>query len=335
LVPDTTHWICTKNRGTTADVIGGLRDARVFIYKPGAKTNPFYSVLEQAIKVYINASYGVFGDDKFVLYCPPVAESVTAYSRRDMMLVIDEAAAIGTPPFYGDTDSIFLDNPTIKQTTYLQKWTKDNLRLDLGIDKVYRYGLFSTRKKNYLGVYADGKLDIKGLTGKKSNTPLVIKTPFFAVTDILSKVNTLDDFTDARKEVFILLKNVYDKLKNREFTNMEELAFRMRLSRNLDQYVVNSQHVKAGRMLADMGFEIRAGDFIDFIKTTTDQGVLPVQLAKPKDVNLKAYLGQLQSVFDQILEPMDMDFEQDIAGKMTLDSYTGHRESILLSDFMR
>lgn len=333
-VPDTTHWICKKRRAIEADVIGGLRDIRVFIYKPLSKVkdNPekaFHTVLEQAIKVYINASYGVFGNEGFGLYCPPVAEAITAFSRRDMQAVINKAIAMGIEVLGGDTDSVFLWKPTKEQTAELQRWATEELNLDLGIDKVYRYALFSRRKKNYLGIFQDGRADIKGLTGKKRHTPDVIKTPFFEVVKMLEQVNNEEEYERTRIEIQKRILDIQRKIVKRKWDNLDDLAYHMRMGRDIDDYKVNSQHVKAARILAEHGYDVRAGDDIHFIKTTTEEGVEPLQYANEENVDLDSYLEALSSTFEQITDCMDIDIEVIRVGGTELKKETR------LSEFMQ
>ena len=78
---------------------------------------------------------------------------------------------------------------------------KSDHGVDLEIDKTYRYCVLSNRKKNYLGVTNSGKVDVKGLTGKKSHTPAFIKKLFFELLDVLSVVQTMEDFVKAKKEI--------------------------------------------------------------------------------------------------------------------------------------
>ncbi|MCW4036223.1 MAG: type B DNA-directed DNA polymerase, partial [Candidatus Bathyarchaeota archaeon] len=82
LVPGTEHWVCTKKLGLTSLIIGSLKDLRVMRYKPLSRDTGlteeeriFYDVVQSALKVFLNASYGVFGAESFPLYCPPLAES--------------------------------------------------------------------------------------------------------------------------------------------------------------------------------------------------------------------------------------------------------------------
>ena len=335
-VPGTTHWICKKVRSLEADVIGGLRDVRVLYYKREAKNknNPlskFYAILEQAIKVYVNAAYGVFGSTAFALFCPPVAESIAAYSRRDIMAVVDRATEIKADPFYGDTDSIFLNNPTMDQTKELKRFAHDTLKMDLDVDKVYRYGLFSTRKKNYLGVYKDGSVDIKGLTGKKKQVPQIIKEPFYKVLEVLKKVNSMDEYETAKSEIWNICNEYYKKIKNKQWDSMEQLAYNVRLSRAVDQYAVNAQHVKVAKMLQEMGQEVRGGDNVEFIKATTEEGVMPLLGANPEFVDIDNYLAELGTTMIQLLDPMDISWEE-IEGVTTLDMFTGKTSSRILRE---
>jgi DNA polymerase I len=115
IVPYTTHWVCKKQRAMTAEIIGSLKDIRVQWYKPKGKTNDYYKVVEQTIKVFMNATYGVFASDKFPLYCPPMGESVTQVGRNLIQRVIEKAKELGLEVFYGDTDSIFIHDPEEKK----------------------------------------------------------------------------------------------------------------------------------------------------------------------------------------------------------------------------
>ena len=60
--------------------------------------------------------------------------------------------------------------------------------MGIDVDKIYRYAVFSSRKKNYLGVLEDGTVDVKGLTGKKKHIPIFIKDAFNQMKERLAKV---------------------------------------------------------------------------------------------------------------------------------------------------
>jgi DNA polymerase I len=316
VIPETAHWVCTKKQGLTSKLIGSLRDLRVKWYKPLSKDpslieteRRFYDVVQSALKVFLNASYGVFGAESFPLYCPPLAESTAAVGRHVMTMGVEESIKLGIDVIYGDTDSVFLAQPTEEQITSLVGWTERELDIDLDIDKIYRYAIFSRRKKNYLGVYEDGSLDIKGLTGKKRHIPPFLKESFNDLTQILVNVMRKEDLPDAKREIKKLVESIYLKLKKREF-ELSELAFSVMLGRKLSSYETNPQHVKAAKMLRQEGIELDLGDIISYIVTQND--VKPLQTASKRDVDINKYLEYMESIFEQLLDALDMDFDEII-----------------------
>jgi DNA polymerase I len=316
MIPGTPHWVCRKIQGMTSTLIGSLRDLRVLWYKPKAKDDmltanerEYYNVVQQALKVFLNASYGVLGAESYPLYCPPLAESTTALGRYAMEEAWKKAQELGINVLYGDTDSIFLDNPAKEQTDEMIRWAETELGIDLEVEKTYRYAVFSERKKNYLGVYKDGRMDIKGLTGKKRHIPPILKEAFDEMTRILSEVKTPDEFPKAKESINELVQNVHNKLMERDF-KIEEVAFRMQLGKSLSSYDTNPQHVKAGRILQKMGYEIEQGDIIRYVVTKDD--VLPAIAAKPRDLDVRKYEAYLESTFEQLLDALDMNFDNMI-----------------------
>ena len=320
LIPDTPHWVCKKKRALESLIIGALRDLRVKWYKPKSKdkTLPadvrnWYSVIQSALKVILNASYGVFGAESFDLYCPPVAEATAAIGRHSLTQIIEKARQLGIEVVYGDTDSVFLKNPTEEQIQELITWSEKELKMGLDVDKMYRYAVFSSRKKNYLGVMPDGRVDVKGLTGKKRHIPLIIKKAFDQLKETLAKVKSPADFEEAKKEIRKIVLDCYLKLKQRKWEKLEDLAFHVVLGETPKNYVKTTpQHVKAARLLEERGMELKAGDLISFVKVVKEPHVKPVQLATSSEIDVDKYIGYLQSTFEQILDALGLDFNEII-----------------------
>ena len=319
-IPGTNHWACTKKNGLTALIIGSLRDLRVNYYKSLSKKETLteqqrqqYTVVSQALKVILNASYGVMGAEIFPLYFLPAAESTTAIGRHTILETIKKCESTGIEVLYGDTDSLFIKNPTSEQINSVIEQAKKDHGVDLEIDKSYRYCVLSNRKKNYLGVTKDGKVDVKGLTGKKSHTPGFIKNLFYELIDVLSKVQTMDDFTNAKKEISEKIAICGKKLEAKEIP-LEELTFNVMLSKAPAEYVKTiPQHIRAAKQLESIR-EIKKGDRISFIKILNKPGVKPVELAKKEEIDSKKYMEFLESTLEQITSSMNLDFDT-ILGK--------------------
>ncbi len=327
VVPGIDTWTCTKRRGIESLVVGSLRDLRVDYYKGLTRSKTLsredkdlYKVVSQGLKVILNASYGVLGFESFPLYCLPAADAVAALGRNAITKTIQKCRELGVDVVYSDTDSLFIQAPSEDQIKEVSNWTHANLGIELDVDKVYRYVAMSERKKNYFGVLEDGTVDIKGLTGKKSQTPQFIKDSFQYMLDVLSKIKTPDDFEAAREEIKTRLTDDYNRLKNHEIS-MEELAFNVMIGKDIAGYRDSvPQHVRAALQLQRSGKDIRAGDIISFVKTNTTDGAKPAKMAKPNEIDVDKYIEYMRSTFDQILSSMGYDFDE-ILGATKLEDF--------------
>ncbi|MCL2867984.1 MAG: DNA-directed DNA polymerase I [Candidatus Bathyarchaeota archaeon] len=321
MIPDTQHWVCTQKRALESLLIGSLRDLRVRWYKSRAKDNTlpielrnWYNTVQGALKVILNASYGVFGADSFDLYCPPVAEATAAIGRYSITQILEHAEASGIKVLYGDTDSLFLKNPSKEQIEEVSHWTEQHLNMNIDVDKVYRYAVFSARKKNYLGVLENGTVDVKGLTGKKKHIPVFIRDAFNQMKERLAKVKTPAEFENAKKDIANIVKDRYTRLKRREWDNNTELAFHVVLGDDLSKYTKTTpQHVKAAFILQKTGKELRAGDLISFVKVNSNkERVKPVELTYKNEIDTDKYIAYLQSTFEQVLDALGLNFDEII-----------------------
>lgn len=342
-IADTPYWTCKEKKGITSLLIGSLRDLRVNYYKQLSKDKTIsleerqlYTVVSQAIKVILNASYGVMGAEIFPLYCLPVADATAAIGRNIITKTIEKCKESGIEVVYGDTDSLFLRDPSKGNVEEISKWAKTNQGVDLELDKEYRYVVFNNLKKNYLGVLKDGTVDVKGLTGKKSHTPTFIRKTFYSLLDILGKVNTEKDFDTAREKIKDIIRESAKKLESDKYP-LEELSFNVMINKSPEKYgkktsetkritsidghdsTSNSikgipQHIKAAKLFSDNGRQIKAGDIISYVKTKTAEGVKPVELATHKEIDTEKYLEAMESAFDQLLTALDVNFKS-IIGK--------------------
>ncbi len=319
-IPQTNHWVCSKRNGMTSLLIGSLRDLRVNYYKSLSKSETLteeqrqqYTVVSQALKVILNASYGVMGAEIFPLYFLPAADATTAIGRYMILETIKKCEQAGIEVLYGDTDSLFIKNPSPEQIQKVIDETKKNFNVDLEVDKEYRYVVLSTRKKNYLGVTKSGKVDVKGLTGKKSHTPPFIRTVFYELLDILSKVQNAEEFERAKKQISEKIVEWVKKVESKEIP-LSDLAFNVMISKAPSEYVKTvPQHIRAAKLLESIR-EIKKGDIISYVKILNKPGVKPVEMARKEEVDSKKYMEFMEATLDQLTSSMGIDFDT-ILGK--------------------
>jgi len=319
-IPQTNHWVCTKKNGLTSVLIGSLRDLRVNYYKNMAKKDTLtveekqlFTVVSQALKVILNASYGVMGAEIFPLYFLPAAEATTATGRHIILDTINKCKESGIDVLYGDTDSLFVKKPTSKQIEDIITKAKMDHNVELEIEKEYRYVVLSGRKKNYLGVTKNGKVDVKGLTGKKSHTPPFIKTLFYELLDILSEIKTVEEFKRAKNKISDKITECARKVQAKEIP-LQDLAFNVMISKAPKDYTKTvPQHIRAAKQVESIR-EIKKGDIISYIKILNKPGVRPVEMARKSEIDISKYMEFMESTLDQLTSSMDLDFDT-ILGK--------------------
>ena len=346
LIKGTPYHICSQKMGIFSYVTGFLRDTRVKYFKPKSsdktlnqKQRSYYHTIQQALKVFINASYGVFGSPNFPLFCLPVAESTTGIGQYSIKQTIKKAEELGVKVLYGDTDSVFLLNPSNSQMKEISDWSKKELDLDLEEEKTYQFLALSQRKKNYIGIYKDTKyVDIKGLVAKKKNTPDFIKKAFSQLIEILKEITNDEEFNKARKKIIEIVKSNLKKIGQPDTFTLEDYAINIGLQKNLKDYVKTiPQHVRAansfinteisnlGKNASDNEIDaikrkFQKGDSVRFIKSKGALGAKVIEMARLQDIDPQKYRELLKSALEQVLDALNISFEE-ISGIKKMDAF--------------
>jgi len=333
-LPETPYYVCTKKIGIFALIVGVLRDIRVKWFKPlsldknlSEQQRSFAKIIQSALKVFINGSYGVFGSEDFPLFCLPVAEATTAIGRFAIKETIQKANSLKVKVLYGDTDSVFLDNPKREHIQELIKWSKDYLKIDLEEEKTYQLLALSQRKKNYVGIYKDTKsIDVKGMMGKKSNTPPFIMKAFENAIEILKDIHNIDEFNKQKPKLINLikqsLKNIGKPVEKGGYP-IEDYAISVILKKKIENYKKNEpQHVKAAKLAlkynSNLSFD--SGDYIEFVKTKTPEGVKPLGFVKIDEIDVEKYKELFKGTFEQLLDALGITFNE-IEGVKKIDAF--------------
>jgi len=330
LVKGTPYHICTHKKGIFAYVVGFFRDIRVKYFKPKSgdknlseKQRDYYQTIQQALKVFINGSYGVFGSQNFPLFCLPVAESTTGIGQYSIKQTIKKAEELGVKVLYGDTDSVFLLNPTKQQMKEISDWSRKELDLDLEEEKTYQFLALSQRKKNYLGIYKRTKyIDVKGLVAKKRNTPEFIKKVFNELLEILKNVKNNEEFKKARQEIIANVRENLKKIGKPGTFSLDDYAINITIQKPLNKYIkVVPQHVKAALEVEKItGKKYQKGETISIVLTRGNIGAKAKQIANLQDIDSKKYKERLQSALEQILDALGISYDE-IRGIKRIDAF--------------
>lgn len=297
--------------------------------------------LSQALKIIMNAFYGVLGSTGCRFFDPRLASSITMRGHEIMHKTRELIEAKGYQVIYGDTDSTFvwLKQPhTEEQAARIGKalaqdvneWWRRRLRqtldiecaLELEFDTHYHRFLMPTirgaelgSKKRYAGliVNADGTEEMvyKGLESVRSDwTPLAKQFQQQLYQHIFK-----------REPYQSYVRDYVSRTLGGEFDEL--LVYRKRLRRPLDAYQRNvPPHVRAARVADEFNREqgrplqYQNGGWISYVMTTAGPEPLETQRSA---IDYDHYLSrQLQPLADAILPFLDDNFAALVGGQKEL-----------------
>ncbi|WP_420477058.1 DNA polymerase II [Noviherbaspirillum sp. ST9] len=293
--------------------------------------------LSQALKIIMNAFYGVLGTSACRFFDPRLASSITMRGHEIMRRTRELIEAKGYDVIYGDTDSTFVwlkhahteeQARDIGETLvrHVNQWWQRHLReefglesaLELEFDTHYQRFLMPTirgsdegSKKRYAGLVAGGELVFKGLESVRTDwTPLAQRFQ----QELYRRVFTGEAYRDyVRDYVSSTRSGAFDEL----------LVYRKRLRRPLEEYERNvPPHVRAARIADEYNREqgrplqYQNGGWIRYVMTLSGPEPLETQRSP---IDYEHYIErQLQPVAEGILPFIGDDFSVLISRQQVL-----------------
>lgn len=297
--------------------------------------------LSQALKIIMNAFYGVLGSSGCRFFDPRLASSITLRGHQIMRRTRELIEARGHTVIYGDTDSTFVwlghahgeeDAARIGKALVadVNAWWKEHVAREFGVESALELqferhfsrflmptirGAEEGSKKRYAGlvVRGDGHSEVvfKGLETVRTDwSPLAQRFQ----QELYGRIFRREAYADyVREYVQSTLAGELDEL----------LVYRKRLRRPLDDYQRNvPPHVRAAR-LADVRnqslgrpLQYQRGGWISYVIATA--GPEPLE-ARSSPIDYDHYVSkQLQPIADAILTFVDDDFATLVGGQMAL-----------------
>ena len=297
--------------------------------------------LSQALKIIMNAFYGVLGSSGCRFFDTRLASSITMRGHQIMRQTRELVEAQGYEVIYGDTDSTFVwlgsahsqeDASRIGQALvqHVNDWWREHLHTAFGLQSALelQYETHFTRflmptirgaeegsKKRYAGlvVRSDGSEEMvyKGLETVRSDwSPLARRFQQELYQRIFHRQPHQDYIRDYVRRT---LSGEFDEL----------LIYRKRLRRQLDDYERNvPPHVRAARLADEYNDRLnrprqyQRGGWISYVISVNGPEPLEVRQAP---IDYDHYVTrQLQPVADAILPFVNDDFSTLVGGQMGL-----------------
>ena len=297
--------------------------------------------LSQALKIIMNAFYGVLGSSGCRFFDTRLASSITLRGHQIMRQTRELVEAQGYEVIYGDTDSTFVwlgsahsqeEASRIGRALvqHVNDWWREHLQTAFGLQSALELqyethfsrflmptirGAEEGSKKRYAGlvVRSDGSEEMvyKGLETVRSDwSPLARRFQQELYQRIFHRLPHQDYIRDYVRRT---LSGEFDEL----------LIYRKRLRRRLDDYERNAPpHVRAARLADEYNDRLnrprqyQRGGWISYVISVNGPEPLEVRQAP---IDYDHYVTrQLQPVADAILPFVNDDFSTLVGGQMGL-----------------
>lgn len=335
-VPGIDNCVCKQRRGVYSLLIGALKDLRIHWYKPLsrdktllARERQLAQATSQLLKLILVSSYGVTIRIRG-LARPSLAESITAYGRHSLQTSWDIAKKNGLHPIYGDTDSLFLNDPSEEEVEWLIKTVKNQLKLDLAVDEKYSVCVLPRAMKAYFGIRIDGTADIKGVTAIKSNSPLFIQNVFRECVKAMAEVKNYDDFEVAKQRIQAIVRYAIQNLEEGK-VSLKDLEYSVTLHEDPERKISETtlhQPYQCAIQLIDSGKPVQRRDIVKFVKVNPfpykDRTftVKPTGLIRSiNEVNIEDYIRNLRTALNQTFKPMNIRFNEELKKDISLSDF--------------
>ena len=296
--------------------------------------------LSQALKILMNAFYGVLGTSACRFFDPRLASSITLRGHAIMRQTRALIEAQGYDVIYGDTDSTFVwlkkahseqqaDEIGHQLITLVNQWWKAHLRHEMQLTSALELeyethfcrflmptirGAETGSKKRYAGLIREGdnqRMVFKGLETVRTDwTPLAQQFQ----QELYQRIFLNQPYQD-------YIRDTVASLMNGELD--DKLVYRKRLRRPLSEYQRNvPPHVRAARMADEQN--VRLGRPLQYQNRGAINYIWTINGPEPLEyrqsvLDYEHYLSrQLQPVADGILPFLHDDFATLVTGQLGL-----------------
>ncbi|MCH2170390.1 DNA polymerase II [Myxococcota bacterium] len=275
----------------------------------------------QALKIMMNAMFGVLGSPSCRFFDPAIANAITSFGQQTLHWTREAFEDQSVRVLYGDTDSVFvqLDHGSDTEATHawaetLRQRAEEQITeriqeqyhvtsvLELELEKIFERfflprvrGGSSGSKKRYAG-WRNGALEMVGLESVRRDWP--------SITERLQRGLLERVFTES--EVLPFVAELVGDLRAGNLD--DELVYIKRIRKgSLERYTASSPpHVKAARKL-----DGPVGPVIRYVITSSGPEPVVPGAPLPSGIDYPHYIERvLRPVADAILPHLDLEFAQ-------------------------
>ena len=283
-IPDLNYHICTKRVGMVPKTVR-LALTKRLTYKrlrdeaSDKALKQVYDKRQNALKWILVTCFGYLGFSNAKFGSVDGHIGVCAFAREAFLKATHIAENQGFEVIHGIVDSLWLkkENATMEEYRHICGLITDEVGVPINFEGHYKWIVFlpSTMHPHvsvlnrYYGVMDNGKVKVRGLEVRRSDTPRFIYTLQMDMIGVLASANNSVEFMQKIPDALEVVKTYREKLIRGEVP-VWDLIVTKHLSKSPKNYRQHVSQVIAAEQLLKEGVEVHAGNNLAFIFTDAE-----------------------------------------------------------------
>ncbi len=280
-VAGTNHTLCRRREGLIPRVLAPLLEKRARYkelrdHAPTPEERRSYDQRQGALKWLLVVSFGYLGYKNARFGKVAAHECVTALGREVLLQAKEIAEEEGYSLLHGIVDSLWLsrEEMTEDECRRLAENISTRTGIPINLEGLYRWLRFFPSKSRpgvavstvYAGAFRSGKIKVRGLACRRSDTPPFIRRVQEDLLALLSRAQNREEYRRLIPEASLLLEESLRALRDSEIA-LPDLVVTKRLSRDPQDYRKASLTAIVAQERLPRGIPTEAGQKIRYIIT--------------------------------------------------------------------
>ena len=283
-IPGLDYHICEKRVGMVPKTVNLALTKRLNYKRLRDETSDkslkqVYDKRQTALKWILVTCFGYLGfrNSKFGTVDGHIG--VCAFARDAFLKASHTAEEQGFEVIHGIVDSLWVtkQNATAEEYKHLCSIITNEIGVPMNFEALYKWVVFLPSKMHpnvsvlnrYFGATDSGKVKVRGLEVRRSDTPLFVYNAQIDMINVLASADTSKEVTQKIPEALKVVKDYRQRLIKGEIP-VSDLIVTKHLSKNPKHYKQHVSQVIAAEQLTAEGTDVHAGSNIAFLFTHSE-----------------------------------------------------------------
>jgi DNA polymerase elongation subunit (family B) len=283
-IPDLNYNICTKRVGMVPKTVKLALTKRLSYKRLRDETSnkalkQVYDGRQTALKWILVTCFGYLGFSNSKFGSVDGHIGVCAFAREAFLKATHLAEDEGFKVIHGIVDSLWIkkENATMEEYHHLCQTITDEIGVPINFEGRYKWIVFLPSTihphvsvlNRYYGAMENGKVKVRGLEVRRSDTPRFIYDLQMEMINVLASANNSAEFTQKIPDALQVVKAYRQKLIDGEVP-VWDLIITKHLSKDPKKYRQHVSQVIVAEQLVKAGVEVNAGNNLAFVFTDSE-----------------------------------------------------------------